>query len=77
MGGWEKIDHYITSSNLLDNNEPISVSPKDGYIYCNVHLLEKDRKYTGQKPKRTYIGPRYNGGLSDHLPIVVRIMRNW
>lgn len=77
MGGWEKIDHFFTSSNLLDNNEPISVSPKDGYIYCNVHLLEKDRKYTGQKPKRTYIGPRYNGGLSDHLPIVVRIMRNW
>jgi len=32
-------------------------------------LLEKDKRYGGLKPRRTFVGPRYNGGLSDHLPI--------
>ena len=25
------------------------------------------------KPRRTYIGPRYNGGLSDHLPVYLKV----
>ena len=33
-------------------------------------LLEDDEKYGGQKPFRTYLGPRYLGGYSDHLPLV-------
>jgi len=35
-------------------------------------LLEKDEKYGGFRPKRTYNGPRYNDGYSDHLPLIVR-----
>ena len=33
-------------------------------------LMEEDKKYGGAKPHRTYLGPRYQGGFSDHLPIV-------
>ncbi|MFT3740108.1 MAG: endonuclease [Breznakibacter sp.] len=33
-------------------------------------LLEKDETYLGQKPFRTFIGPVYHGGFSDHLPVI-------
>lgn len=34
-------------------------------------LLTRDTAYTGDKPLRTYVGPRYTGGVSDHLPILL------
>ena len=34
-------------------------------------LLVRDNVHSGQKPFRTYSGPRYIGGVSDHLPISV------
>ena len=34
-------------------------------------LLEPDTGYTGERPRRTWSGPHYKGGLSDHLPVVL------
>lgn len=34
-------------------------------------LMIRDRKHPGEKPLRTYSGPRYLGGVSDHCPIVL------
>lgn len=42
-------------------------------IFAPGFLLEADKSYLGVKPRRTYIGPRYNGGVSDHLPILLKI----
>ncbi len=39
------------------------------------HLLVDDGHRPGQRPKRTYQGPRYEGGLSDHLPLLLRLAR--
>lgn len=36
-------------------------------------LTERDNTHSGEKPRRTYIGPRYNGGVSDHRPIHLRL----
>jgi hypothetical protein len=39
---------------------------------CKVpFLMTWDRKHTGEKPLRTYVGPRYVGGVSDHCPVVL------
>ena len=38
-------------------------------------LMTYDKKYPGVKPLRTYSGPRYVGGVSDHCPIVLCIYR--
>ncbi|MCD4735583.1 MAG: hypothetical protein K8R53_06035, partial [Bacteroidales bacterium] len=32
-----------------------------------------DDKYLGIKPFRTFSGPRYIGGFSDHLPVFIKI----
>ena len=39
------------------------------------HLLIDDGDRPGQRPKRTYQGPRYEGGLSDHLPLLLLLSR--
>ena len=40
------------------------------------HLLAEESSRPGMRPKRTYQGPRYEGGLSDHLPLLLRLKHN-
>ena len=37
------------------------------------HLLTAEKGHIGQRPRRTYQGPKYEGGLSDHLPLKLRL----
>ena len=39
------------------------------------HLLTDEKNRTGVRPRRTNQGPRYEGGLSDHLPLRLRLRR--
>ncbi len=36
-------------------------------------LLTRDTVHSGEKPLRTYTGPRHTGGVSDHLPVVLEV----
>ena len=63
-GRWEQIDHFFLS--------PATGTAKM-QIFAPSFLLEPDKAWLGVKPRRTYVGPRYHGGLSDHLPIVMQI----
>ena len=36
-------------------------------------LLTRDTSHSGERPLRTYLGPRYTGGVSDHLPVLLEI----
>ncbi|MDR2585070.1 MAG: endonuclease [Prevotellaceae bacterium] len=76
-GRWELIDQIIVSENLLNTEEPICTSVAHFSIFSAPFLLIRDDKYLGMKPFRTYLGPRYQGGVSDHLPVVLRIERNY
>ena len=63
-GEWEKIDGFFLFGEGMDVQEQ---------VFAEKELLEEDRAFGGEKPRRTFIGPRYNGGVSDHLPIVLTI----
>lgn len=69
QGVWSVIDQLIVNGRLLNNDNSTYVKEGKAYIYSESFLLEKDKKYYGTKPFRTNIGPRYNGGFSDHLPV--------
>ena len=64
-GRWEQIDWFFIAPALRDSAAM--------QIFAPPFLLEPDASYLGVKPRRTYLGPRYNGGLSDHLPIYMKI----
>jgi len=67
-GRWEIFDQFICSSNLL-NRSGLQISQKGTVICTEDLLMEEDKRYLGKKPLRTYLGPVYHGGVSDHLPI--------
>lgn len=60
-GKWELIDNFLVSP-AIDGLSTMSV------LYPPF-LLTEDRAHGGFKPLRTYSGPRWLGGISDHLPI--------
>jgi predicted extracellular nuclease len=71
-GQWEIFDQMICSNNLL-SNKTLKIETDQSGI-CNFDfLLEPDPTYLGKKPFRTYLGPVYHGGISDHLPVRIVI----
>lgn len=69
QGEWGLLDHLIVSGNLLIPDAPLSTSERHADVARLPFLLVPDNKYGGKQPFRTYLGPRYKGGISDHLPI--------
>ena len=76
-GRWELIDQFIVSEHLLCIEEPIYTSADQCRIFTAPFLLIPDEKFLGMKPFRTYLGPRYQGGISDHLPVILQIKRKY
>ena len=78
QGHWGTLDHMIVSEPLLSDNRAgkLRASAKGAQIFAPRFLLEEDVKFMGLQPYRTYAGPRYIGGFSDHLPIYVDLMFN-
>ena len=62
QGEWSILDHILTHTTTLSHQQT--------RILTLPFLLEKDSPNGGEKPKRTYLGPAYKGGISDHLPVV-------
>lgn len=68
-GEWSTIDHLLVSGLLLDESAGFHTRSDAATIVTFPYLLEKEKRYGGLRPARTYNGMRYNGGYSDHLPI--------
>lgn len=74
-GTWNTFDQFIVSSALIKTKTTFYVSSQKSQIYAPEYLLIPDDNYTGKKPFRTYTGPTYKGGFSDHLPIYIDIWK--
>lgn len=71
-GKWSVIDQIIVSSALFKKN---GLHVKDGAcIFAASYLLVPDDAFGGEKPLRSFLGPRYMGGYSDHLPVFVDLI---
>lgn len=69
QGEWGLLDHLIVSGTLLDTSGTLFTEEKKASVLRLPFLLIKDEKYGGMQPFRTYIGMKYQGGYSDHLPV--------
>lgn len=64
-GRWELIDMFLVSHEIAEKSRmEIGRIP---------FLMTTDKKYPGEKPLRTYSGPRHLGGVSDHCPVFLKI----
>ena len=64
QGKWEKIDGCPVLEGLAARE----------HIFAPPHLSTRDTRFSGTKPLRTFSGPRYLGGLSDHYPIILECL---
>ena len=56
---------------MLQENQSLHVQ-KDSYqVFSPSFLLIPDKTWCGVRPFRAYYGFKYEGGYSDHLPLVV------
>jgi hypothetical protein len=66
---WSQFDQVYISKNVNIKCAHLFVKAKSFHIFDAGFLLEKDEKNLGSKPNRSYVGFKYHGGYSDHLPI--------
>jgi predicted extracellular nuclease len=74
QGSWETLDQILVSEAVLNCNKGLIVREKNFTIYRPDFLLVRDTKYPGLSPFSTYRGYRYQGGFSDHLPVMTDLV---
>jgi endonuclease/exonuclease/phosphatase family metal-dependent hydrolase len=70
-GIWQLIDQILISNSLLTGEGNVCANSGSFKVFTPSFLLEKDEKFGGFKPFRTYTGFVYHGGYSDHLPVLL------
>jgi len=71
---WNIFDQILISTNFFETKKgALSFSKAD--IFDREFLTQYEGKYKGQ-PFRTYVGPRYMGGYSDHFPVFIQLKKN-
>jgi hypothetical protein len=74
-GRWYAFDLILASRALLQ--DPALCISREGYrVFAPDFLLEDDPQWLGSRPFRTYLGYRYQGGFSDHLPVYIDLVTN-
>ncbi len=73
---WSTFDQFLVSGALMCGSSGMIAAQDQVKIFRSSFLLEEDNTYFGEKLNRTYTGPRYHGGFSDHLPIRIEIMKS-
>ena len=71
---WQIFDQIIVTPAVMDG-EGLHYREGSAQIFHADFMLEDDETYHGKKLFRTYIGPRYFGGFSDHLPVYIDLIR--
>ncbi|MBN1251163.1 MAG: hypothetical protein JXR51_12815 [Bacteroidales bacterium] len=75
-GEWNMIDNLIISQSLLKSKIGYVVSTDGGQVFKERWMMF-DNKKTGQlTPSKSYGGPQYYGGYSDHFPVFVTLKNN-
>lgn len=67
-GNWNMLDQIIVSTPLVMPKNKMNVS--NPTIFKADFMIYQSEKY-GATPNRTYGGPNYYGGTSDHFPVFV------
>ncbi|MCM1107831.1 MAG: hypothetical protein NC388_02115 [Clostridium sp.] len=75
QGNWSTLDHLLVSDALYRGRGQWNASGECTAIADFPFLLEPERTHGGKQPFRTYRGPVYHGGYSDHLPVFTILRR--
>lgn len=71
---WQIFDQIIVTNSLLYNETGLVYKKNSATIFHADFLFEKDESFGGVRLFRTYVGPKYYGGYSDHLPVYIDLI---
>lgn len=71
-GDWNVLDQMIVSSTLFDNHGPFFTADTAGGVFLQPWMMHGEDP-AEWRPNRTYGGPNYYGGYSDHLPVYMTL----
>ncbi len=74
-GVWSYLDQILVSGCMLDQCGNLGIRER-AYVYSDSNLLEEDERYGDFYPYRTWKGPVFSAGFSDHLPVFVDVIYN-
>ena len=74
-GTWNMLDQIIISQALLSPKSGLRTNYDSGKIFSAEWMMYNDERLGQKVPSRTYGGPNYYGGVSDHLPVYVTFMK--
>jgi predicted extracellular nuclease len=69
---WDMLDQIIVSQGLLTGKSGLSWVQNSSKVYRPNWMQDKYSKNEGE-PYRTFSGPKYKGGFSDHFPVYGKI----
>lgn len=69
-GHWSILDQIIVSNSLIDSKKGYTVLNSEAHIF-SPDWITFTSKQGNKSPNRTYGGPNYYGGYSDHYPVYV------
>ena len=72
---WQVFDQIIVTPAVIDDKSGLHFKEGTARIFWMDFMLEDDDTYHGKKLFRTYVGPRYFGGFSDHLPVFIDLSK--
>ncbi|MBO3697070.1 endonuclease/exonuclease/phosphatase family protein [Roseivirga sp. E12] len=73
QNNWSVIDQFIVTGALMNGSAKTSILGRTAQIFDMPFLITEGA--TGAtRPFRTYQGPKYIGGYSDHLPILLDLV---
>ncbi len=73
-GRWDQLDQFIISQSLLKEDSSLQYIDRSVRNYAPRYLQRNKRFASGFRvPWRTYLGPHYIGGYSDHYPITMKL----
>jgi hypothetical protein len=70
-GNWNMLDNIIVSTSLMQPDSKNRVA--NATVFQKDWMMFDHPKY-GNGPSRSYGGPNYYGGYSDHLPVFIDIV---
>lgn len=73
-GEWGALDQFFVSTSLVHGKGGWTISSTGASIVREPYLLFTDGKGE-QRPNRSYAGDVYVGGYSDHLPVMLSLVR--
>jgi len=62
-GKWGSLDHIYASPHMAERC-------KESHVCDAPFLLTEDEKFGGYRPRRNYVGMKWQNAYSDHLPLV-------